>query len=492
MSEDNTTLDAVAAQHRQIGEAVTAIISRYVAALDSQRVVPHISVTELVDLFDEQLPVKGVAPDAILKEFEQKVLPNGMQIPSPFYFGLFNPTPLPIAVWADALASAINQNGAVWRNSSAANVIEARVIKWLCELMGYGGGAHGALTSGGSEANLVALKCARDRSIDGIRDRGVRISNGDLVFYASDQCHYSFVKSVDILGLGRENLRKIPSGENFHIRLDLLREQMVRDRDQGKVLCCIAGAAGATSTGIIDPLSELAEIAGEFGCWFHVDAAYGGGIALSTNHQEKLKGIERADSITIDPHKWMFVPFACGAVLVRDGGGVLRDSFDITPEYLSEDRGGVDVEFDGFRYGQLGTKRFNALKIWMAIKLLGVEGYGEIIDRQIELTQYFASRVDTLRGIERVGEVETAVCCFRFLPGPLKCSDGTAQDKLQQALQQRIERGGRVWLASTVLHGRRALRVNINSFLTRKEHIDELVTVIEHESNSMLNEGPNG
>jgi aromatic-L-amino-acid decarboxylase len=177
---------------------------------------------------------------------------------------------------------------------------------------------------------------------------------------------------------------------------------------------------------------------------------------------------------------------------VRDGGGVLRDSFDITPEYLSEDRGGVDVEFDGFRYGQLGTKRFNALKIWMAIKLLGVEGYGEIIDRQIELTQYFASRVDTLPGIERVGEVETAVCCFRFLPEPLKSSDGPAQDKLQQALQQRIERGGRVWLASTVLHGRRALRVNVNSFLTRKEHIDELVAVIRQESNSMLNEGLNG
>jgi aromatic-L-amino-acid decarboxylase len=159
---------------------------------------------------------------------------------------------------------------------------------------------------------------------------------------------------------------------------------------------------------------------------------------------------------------------------------------------LSEDRGGVDVEFDGFRYGQLGTKRFNALKIWMAMKFLGVKGYAQIIDRQIELTHYLSSRIDNLPGFERVGDVETAVCCFRFLPEQLKSFDGQAQDRVQQALQQRIERSGRVWFASTVLHGRRALRVNINSFLTRKEHIDELVAVLEQESRSILKEGLTG
>jgi aromatic-L-amino-acid decarboxylase len=458
------------------------MIASYTATLDELPVASAAPVAELVRLFDEPLPQTGVSGEHLLEWFGNEILPNSMQIASPRYFGLFNPTPLAIGVWADALASALNQNGAVWRNSSAASVIEARVARWLCEMVGYPSSSFGALASGGSEANLVALKCARDRASEGVRDRGLRVGTGDFVFYASEQCHYSFVKSVDILGMGRENLRKIPSDSRFHIDLAELKRQIEVDRLAGKVICGIGGVAGSTSTGIIDPLSELADIALEQSCWFHVDAAYGGALALSDMHRHRLDGIERADSITLDPHKWMFVPFACGAVLVREGGGVLRESFDITPEYLSEDRGGADVEYDFFRYGQLGTRRFNALKIWMALKSVGVKGYGRIIDRQIELTEYFGSRITSVPGFERIGEIETAVCCFRFIPESAAGLDGSKLDRIQQRLQQRIEQSGEAWLATTVLHGRRALRVNINSFLTQEEHVERLVEVLRRES----------
>src|SRR5687767_14715753 len=241
-----------------------------------------------------------------------------MNIPSPRYYGLFNPTPLPIAVWADTLASAINQNGAAWRNSPSASIIEARVLRWLCALMGYGGESFGTLTSGGSEANLLGLKCARDRGVEGARDRGVSAAAGgpELTVYASEQCHYSFIKCVDILGLGRENLRKVPTDERFHIRVGDLREMIAADLARGATPLCVAGAAGATSTGVVDPLDELAEVAREFKLWFHVDAAYGGALAFSERERWRLKGIERADSITIDPHKWLFVPFACGALQI--------------------------------------------------------------------------------------------------------------------------------------------------------------------------------
>ncbi|HKC62541.1 MAG TPA: pyridoxal-dependent decarboxylase, partial [Pyrinomonadaceae bacterium] len=181
-----------------------------------------------------------------------------------------------------------------------------------------------------------------------------------------------------------------------------------------------------------------------------------------------------------------FVPFACGAVLVRDGGRVLRDAFDITPEYLSEERGGEDVEYDFFRYGQLGTRRFNALKIWMALKFMGTSGYAEIIERQIELTNYLAARIDELKGFERAGQVETAVCCFRFLPDEVRRQDGAAQDSVQQKLQQRVERSREAWISTTVLKGRRALRVNINSFLTERRHIDNLVELLKRESDRLL------
>src|SRR5882672_7784835 len=400
-------------QHEFLGQAVTKLISELAGQLDS-------TPADLERIFAESLPVEGMSAEEILVRFERDVAPHAMQIPSPHYFGQFNPTPLAIGVWADALCSALNQNAGAWRNGPSSALIEAQVVGWLCELIGYGPEAFGVLASGGSEANLIALKCARDKAARDICDLGVRAANGELTVYASEQCHFSVEKSVDILGLGRRSLRKIDTDEKFHVRVDLLRAAIERDRRDGRNPFCIVGIAGATSTGVIDPLPELAEIARENDCWFHVDAAYGAGLAFSDRQNEKLRGIELANSITFDPHKWMFVPFACGTTLVRDGGKVLRDAFDSSPEYLNEDRGFADAQYDFFRYGQMGTRRFNALKLWMAFKFMGKAGYAESVERHLELTWHLAARLDQLPDFERTGEVETAVCCLRFLPQALQ------------------------------------------------------------------------
>jgi aromatic-L-amino-acid decarboxylase len=465
---------------------VARIISEHVATLATRRVTPEATPADLEKLFAEPLPEQGIAIEEILARFRDEIAPNAMGVPSPRYFGQFNPTPLPIGVWADALSSMLNQNAGAWRNGPTSAMIEARVIRWLCDLLNYGPKSFGTLASGGSEANLIALKCARDSVAASIKDRGVRTANGDLVIYASDQCHFSIDKSADILGLGRDAVRKIPTGDRFRIVVAALREAIARDREAGLVPCCVVGVAGTTSTGAIDPLETLAAVARENQCWYHVDAAYGGPLAFSEKHKDKLQGIELADSITFDPHKWMFVPFSCGATLVRDGGRVLRDAFDMTPEYLNEDRGGADVEFDFFRYGQLGTRRFNSLKLWMAIKFMGREGYAETVERQIGLTQYLAGRLDELPEFQCVGEVETAVCCFRFIPR--SDLDGPESDRLQQRLQQIIERSGEAWLTTTVLHGRRSMRVNINSFLTEKQHVDDLVELLRRSGRKLVEE----
>ena len=476
-------IDDFVEQHHFLGNAVARIIDEHVSTLATRRVTPEATPADLEKLFDEPLPEKGIALEDILARFRDDIAPSAMGVPSPRYFGQFNPTPLPIGVWADALSSMLNQNAGAWRNGPTSAMIEARVIRWLCDLLNYGPQSFGTLASGGSEANLIALKCARDSVGANIKDRGLRTAPGDLVIYASEQCHYSIDKSADILGLGRESVRKIPTDSRFHVNLDALREAIAKDREAGLVPCCVVGVAGATSTGVIDPLETLAAIARENGCWYHVDAAYGGPLAFSPQHRDKLRGIELADSITFDPHKWMFVPFSCGVSLVRDGGRVLRDAFDMTPEYLSEDRGGADVEFDFFRYGQMGTRRFNSLKLWMAMKFMGREGYARTVERQIDLTKYLAKQVDKLPGFMCVGEVETAVCCFRFVPE----SDlsGPDLDRLQQRLQQIIERSGEAWLTTTVLHGRRAMRVNINSFLTEQHHIDDLVNLLARSASTI-------
>ncbi|MET7338739.1 pyridoxal-dependent decarboxylase [Nonomuraea sp. NPDC005650] len=474
------TTETFAAEHERIGAMVTELVAGYMRSLDAAPVCSGASPAELLALFDGPLPEEGADVEQLLQAIAGDVIPHTMNISSPRYFGLFNPAPLPIAVWVDALCSAINQNSAAWRQSPSASALEACVIRWLCGLIGHREGGFGTLTSGGSEANLIALKCARDAAAARASAHGLSGESGSLRVYASEQCHFSLVKAVDILGIGRINLRKIDTDDRFRIRVDALREAIEEDLTAGYQPCCLVGVAGATSTGAIDPLDELARTAEDYGLWYHVDAAYGGAMMFSPAHRGALRGIERADSVTLDPHKWMFVPFSCGAMLARDGVRVLRDAFDTTPEYL-----GDDSALDFFRYGQLGTRRANALKLWAALRRLGRNGYREIIERQLSLTRYLSSVLAGLDDFEVVGDVQTAVCCVRFMPGGVT---GVHDDDLQDALQQRIERGGQAWLSTTVLHGRRALRINVNSVLTQREHIDELITLLRHEGRTVVAE----
>jgi aromatic-L-amino-acid/L-tryptophan decarboxylase len=478
------TTDELRDQHLEIGSAVTRLISDQAASLESAAVAPAATPNELKTLFDEPMPQDGLPAKAILEQYARDVAPHAMKVPSPRYFGQFNPAPLAIGVWADALCSSLNQNAGAWRNGPTSAMIESQVIRWLCELIGYGPEAFGVLASGGSEANLLALKCARDRVSPQIAQTGAR-DGSNLTVYTSEQCHYSVEKSLDIIGLGRDSLRKIATDERFHVRLDSLREAIAADADAGRRPFCIVGVAGTTSTGVIDDLPALAGIAREHDCWFHVDAAYGGALAFSDKHKSKLHGIELADSVTFDPHKWMFVPFSCGTTLVRDGHRVLRNSFDMSPEYLAEDRGFDDAQYDFFRYGQMGTRRFNSLKLWMCFKFMGRRGYSQTVDRHIELTEYLAARLDALPEFERLGAVETAVCCFRYLPEEVRALSLREQDDVQQALQQRVEKSGKAFFPSTILHGQRALRVNINSYLTEQRHVDDLIELLVTEGLSV-------
>jgi len=473
------TTETFAAEHERIGAMVTELVAGYVRSLEAAPVCSDASPAELRALFDGPLPDGGAEVEQLLQAIARDVIPHAMNVSSPRYFGLFNPAPLPIAVWVDALCSALNQNGAAWRQAPSTSALEACVIRWLCDLVGYREPGFGTLTSGGSEANLIALKCARDAAAARASAHGLTGHSGRLRVYASEQSHFSLVKAVDILGIGRANLRKIDTDGRFRVRVDSLRKAIEQDQAAGYQPCCVVGVAGATSTGAIDPLDELARTAQEYGLWYHVDAAYGGAMAFSPAHRGALRGIERADSVTLDPHKWMFVPFSCGAVLVRDGVDVLRDAFDTSPEYV-----GDDSALDFFRYGQLGTRRANALKLWAALRRLGRNGYRTIIERQVSLTRYLASELAGLDDFDVVSDVQTAVCCVRFTPGSMT---GT-QDDLQDALQRRIERGGHAWLSTTILHGRRALRINVNSVLTQREHIDELIALLRREGSILAAE----
>lgn len=474
---------AMADEHAVLGAAMTEMITEYVRGLDDVAVCSGVSPAELTALVDRAMPVEGVSADAVLAMVRREVVPHATAISGPRYFGLFNPAPLPVAVWVDALCSALNQNGAAWRQSPSVSAVESLVLGWLRDVLGQPADGFGTLTSGGSEANLIALKCARDRAVGTAAHSG--LAGTPVRVYASEQAHYSLRRSLDILGIGRDNLCAVGTDDRFRVRVADLRAVIDADLARGYRPAAVVGVAGSTSTGAVDPLDGLASVAAEYGLWYHVDAAYGGALAFSATHGGLLRGIERADSVTLDPHKWLCVPFACGALLTRHGKDVLRAAFDCTPEYLDEHRTDDDGALDFFRYGQLGTRRGNALKLWAALCRLGRDGYAEIVDRQIDLTRRLVARLSTMEEFEVLGEVHTAVACVRFLPDGLRNAPGPAQDAVQQRVQQRIERGGRAWLATTVVRGRRVLRINVNSVLTRAEHVDELVALLRREGTAV-------
>jgi len=511
-----TTKDAFE-ELRRTGYAFVDLILDYFKGLEGRRVYGPVSPMGLDDLFDEELPEEGGNFDDLIQETRAKVFPNTMAIGSRRYFGMMNPSPLPIAVLADTLCSAMNQNAASWRHAPAGTAIEKRVIRWLCDLFGLPDTSFGTLIDGGSLANITGFKLAINRSLgrhlsqlDNDEPPGPDIAR--LTFYVSDQGHYSFTKAVDLLGLGRGQLRKIPTDDLFRIDLEALEKALESDIADGLKPCCIIGIAGTTNTGSIDKLEELAAMARKHDCWYHVDAAYGGAVILSHRFKPMLRGIEQADSITVDPHKWFYMPFSAGGILVREGD-FLRQSFLVHPEYyMQKVQAGEDgeaEEFDEFgqriipdprgfhmgdkvnffQYGVSGSRRFNALKVWMSLKLVGRRQMGDWIDNDIYLARVLAALLRYEPDFELLGPNTLGVCNFRWIP---RNPDGSARfnedvtDQLNRKLQEQVEREGDAWFSYTVLRDRTFLRVNVENRRMKRDNIERLVRVLRHTADRIL------
>ncbi len=507
---------------REVGYAWVDLIIEYLKGLEGRRVYGPVSPVGMDDLFDEALPEEGAGFADMVQECRTKLFPNTMAIGSRRYFGMMNPAPLPVAVFAEALCAAMNQNAASWRHAPAGTAIEKRVVRWLCELFGLGDRSFGTLTPGGSLANLTGLKLAVNRRLGRtISDVEITAPPGPdlarLTFYVSRQAHYSFDRAIDLLGLGSEQLRKIPEDELFRVDLERLEAAIVEDERRGLLPCCVIGIAGTTNTGSVDKLDRLAAIARRHGCWFHVDAAYGGAVILSEYNRPILRGIEQADSVTVDPHKWFYVPFSAGAILVADGD-FLRQSFLVYPEYYMErvrreaeaDEGGGEAgrgEGDGrlmppdrrgfhkgykvnfFQYGIQGSRRLDALKIWLAFKMVGRRQYAAWVENDIELARTLAGLLRRQPDFRLIGPNTLGICNFRWEPRDAAGRprfDEERIDQLNRDLQELIEQEGDAWFSHTVLKGRAALRVNVENRRMERKDIERLVGVLERAAARIL------
>lgn len=505
---------------RQMGYAFVDLMVEYLQGLEGRRVYGPVSPAGLDDLFDEPLPEEGTPFADLVQECRTKIFPNSMAIGSRRYFGMMNPAPLPVAALAEALAGVMNQNVASWRHAPAATAIEKRVVRWLCQLCGLGDESFGTFTAGGSLANVTGLKLAVNRALGRVMEPADL--NGaypgpalaELTMYVSTQAHYSFEKAVNLLGLSRRQLRKIPEDHLFRIELTALQEAILRDAEAGLRPCCVIGIAGTTNSGSVDKLERVADVAARHGLWFHVDAAYGGAVLLSERYGALLRGIERADSITVDPHKWFYVPLEAGALLARDGD-FLRHSFLVRPEYYMEaahprkaedsearqgpgpllvqdTRGfhkGAKVNF--FQYGLQGSRRFNAFKAWLAFKMVGRQQYAAWVEKDIELVRTLAALLRREPDFELIGPHSLGICTFRWAP---RGGDGRplapeTVDQLNCDLQELVERGGDAWFSHTVLKGRVALRVNVENRRMERRDVERLVQVIRRAADVLQSEG---
>jgi len=467
-------------EFRAAGHKVVERLAEYFESIESKAVFPNADPKMIAVLFDEPLPQGPEAMDEVLAELEEKLLPYCTHVGHPGYMGLITPSPNPVGVIGDFICSALNQNLGVYSIGPSAVTMERRVVRWLTDMVGYGEKAGGNLTSGGMMANFIGLKLARDwASKDRAQQEGVRER---WAVYVSDQRHVSVDKAVDAIGLGREALHALPTDAEFRLKTDALEEAIAKDKRDGVRPMCVVGIFGTTNTGAVDDLGTLRKIADREGIWLHADAAYGGGMLLSHDFALENAGLELADSVTIDPHKWFYAPLDAGAVLVKDETRLTK-SFGMKPAYLTDEMEGAEERYQYYVHGFEQSRRFRSLKVWMSFKRYGSAQIGEWIDSNIRQARHLYSLVENDAEFKASSLPPMSAICIRYVgPGV----ERVGEKHLHAEVADRLERSGKFWIGTTELKGKMWFRINPVNFRTRQEHMEQLLELLRMECRNVL------
>src|SRR6201987_5804109 len=462
-------------EFREVGHRVVDLLSDYFEHIEEKRVFPDVEPGFLASLFEEPLPEDSISAEQVLNEIQEKLLPYCTHVGHPGYMGLITPSPNPVGVIADFICSALNQNIGAYSIGPAGVAMERRTVRWLTDLVGYSPEAGGNLTSGGMMANFIGLKLARDWASgdraqhDGLQDR--------WAVYTSEERHVSVDKAVDAVGLGRTALRALPTDAEFRVRLDALESAIEEDKRQNIRPMCIVGIFGTTNTGAVDPIRELREIADRESMWLHADAAYGGGMLLSNEYPFRDRGLELADSVTIDPHKWFYAPLDAGALLVKDEKR-LTASFGMKPSYLTDELDQANERYQYYVHGFEQSRRFRSLKVWMSFKRYGARQIGEWVDNNVRQAKHLYRVVEADAEFEPASKPPMSAICIRYKNPAF---NETESKELHAEVAKRVEQSGRFWISTTELKGKSWFRINPVNFRTRKEHMDELFQLLRHE-----------
>ena len=459
-------------------------IADYLAHSSRYPVLSRVSPGDIVRSLPAEAPEGGESFDRIFQDFETLIVPGLTHWNHPGFFAYFAITASGPGILGEFLSAALNQQAMLWRTSPAATELEAVTLGWLRRLINLPDAFEGVIYDTASISTLHALAAARERAMPAVRADGLpgRIDQGLPVVYCSDQTHSSIDKAVILLGLGQRALRKIPSDENFRMRADRLQEAIAEDHARGHLPLAVVATVGTTSTTSVDPLESIAEICARENIWLHVDAAYAGVAAMLPEHAHLLDAAARADSLVVNPHKWLFTPFDLSVLYCRHMD-VLRAAFSLVPEYLKTgDAPGVSNLMDtGIQLG----RRFRALKFWMILRHFGAEGLRRRLAEHIRLARLLAEWIDASDEFERVAPVPFSVVCFRRRSGS---PDEAAADALNEQLLEAVNRTGEVFLSHTRLHGRFVLRLAIGNLHTTEAHVRRAWELLNQHSRRSISD----
>jgi glutamate/tyrosine decarboxylase-like PLP-dependent enzyme len=404
----------------------------------------------------EPLPVDSVPAAEVLARIEREIAAYPMGVGQRRWWAFINSPPHPVGIAAELVAATLKNNCA--GTSQVAVHVEMKVIEWLAELVGLPRGAGGLLVSGGSMANVVALAAAREAKLPGTRVRGLRGGDRPPAVYASTEAHSCVRRALELLGLGAAALRPVPVDSEYRMDVGALRRLIAADRAAGMEPICVVASAGTVNTGVVDPLAAAADVAQEYGCWFHVDGAYGAVGAALPELAERYRGIERADSVAVDPHKWLYVPYEAGATLVRDPA-TLRAMFAHRPEYLAlEEESYLEGPLWFSDLGPQLTREFRALKVWAVVQAVGLERYRELWRNDIAVAREVARLAARQPRLEVLAASDLSCFCLRYRP------HRGDPNRFNRRLLDRVHRDGRIFVSGTTLDGRFALRGCVTNF----------------------------